>query len=101
MARKNRRHLKGGADKGGAGSRWRVIGFFAGELLVDAILYLLLLLFTGLTSFVTGLLPRFTSNREFLVFAAKLHLVLLWVDGFLFVWAVLYLVARGIKEYLR
>lgn len=75
------------------------IGEFSSHIIFGAAMCALLLVVSGLLAALVELLPFFTSDEQFLRFARFIHLFLLWSDGFLFVWWVLYSIWMRLKEW--
>jgi hypothetical protein len=75
------------------------IGEFASHIIFGAAMCAVLLLVSAALSALLQLLPFLSSEPEFLLFARVIHLFLLWSDGFLFVWWVLYSIWMRVREW--
>jgi len=97
---RRRRQLGGGKEKTRwfRSSRLKLLGRYVGDQLVGVILFIALVVVDGFASWLVALLPLVSDDVVFLKFAEFMHLLLMAADGFLFVWAVLYLLVRAIKE---
>lgn len=75
------------------------VGKFTSHILGGAAMCTVLLLVSAGLSVLLQMLPLLTAEPDFLLFARVMHLFLLWSDGCLFVWWVLYSIVKRVKEW--
>lgn len=101
MARKRLTRVKRAAESSAAPDKTTglKVGEFSSHIIGGAAMCAVLLLVSAALSALIRLLALFTEEQEFHQFAHAMHLFLLWSDGCLFVWWVLYSIVKRVREW--